>query len=99
MPRSPAVLAWALPLCCLSVACSGTNLKRPTASFRQPVVRNVTAEGFTVDFNLDLQNPNAVALPLTKTDYKVSVAGVQVVDDSAKPGGSIPANGSLPVTL
>ena len=99
MSRSPAALAWLLPLCCLSLACSGANLKKPTASFRQPGVRDVTAEGFTVDFNLDLHNPNAVALPLAKTDYKVALAGVEVFDDSAKPGGSVPANGSLPVKL
>ena len=100
MPRPPATLAWLLPLCCLSLACSGgANLQRPTASFRQPTVREVTPEGFTVDFNLDLQNPNAVDLPLAGTDYKVSLAGVKVVDDTAKPGGSVPANGSAPVTL
>ena len=100
MSRSPAALAWLLPLCCLSLACSGSNnLQKPTASFRPPAVRDVTPEGFTVDFNLDLHNPNAVALPLTRTDYKVALAGVEVFDDSANPGGSIPANGSLPVKL
>jgi LEA14-like dessication related protein len=84
----------------LSAACSSASLKKPTAEFRSANVRDVTAEGFTVDFNVDLDNPNAVALPLAEADYELALAGVRVAEGDAKPDeATIPANGSRSVTL
>jgi LEA14-like dessication related protein len=66
-------------------------------------VKGVDANGFTMNFNVDLKNPNAMALPLTAADYKLGLAGMNVLDGKAKPEGSIPAGGSrsivLPVTM
>jgi LEA14-like dessication related protein len=86
-----------LPLCFLSLACSA--IRRPTASFRSMAVQNVDSEGFTMNFDLMLNNPNAVSLPLSNADYKLSFAGIKVLDGQAKPEGSIPANGSLALQL
>lgn len=93
----PFRFALLLPLCCLGLACSA--VQKPTAAFRSADVRDVTAEGFTVDFNLDVNNPNPVAVPLTSADYKLSLGGAKVIDDTVDPGASLPANGTLPVTL
>jgi len=63
----------------------------------------VDANGFTMNFSVDLKNPNTMALPLTAADYKLGLAGMNVLDGKAKPEGSIPAGGSksivLPVTM
>src|SRR5207237_2752704 len=60
---------------------------------------DVTAEGFTMKFDVDVANPNAVALPLSAADYKLGLGGVGVLEGKAKPGGDLPANGSRRVAL
>ena len=95
--RTAAKFVWLLPLCSLCVACS--SVQRPTASIRSANLGDVTARGFVLNFDLDLQNPNSVPLPLGDADYALSLGGVKVIDDTAKPEGSIPANGSLGVRL
>ena len=85
------------PLILMSLACS--SVQRPTASLRSAEVGAVNTEGFTVNFDLDVTNPNAVALPLTDADYALSLGGVKVVNDKVNPGGSVPAGGSTGVTI
>jgi LEA14-like dessication related protein len=84
-------------MCLLSLACS--QVQKPTASLRSADVGAVTTDGFTANFAIDLHNPNAFELPLTDADYALSFGGVQVTKDTVKPGGSIPAKGSAPVTI
>lgn len=90
---------WVALACVASLGCSSLNLQKPTADFRSANIRNVSAQGFTVDFDVNLTNPNAVTIPLAAADYKLAFGGVQVVDNSVKPGESLPANGSTHVTL
>ena len=98
---SPAARPFALVLlCALAFGCSTVSgLKRPTASVTGMALGEVDAEGFTMNFGVDVFNPNAVALPLLATDYELGVGGVGVLGGKAKPGGTIPANGSRGVTL
>jgi LEA14-like dessication related protein len=92
-----------LPLCFLALACAPASLQKPTARFESASVGEVTPQGFRVNFGVALTNPNAFAVPLTSADYKLSLGGQQVIDDSYKAKESIPANGTarmtLPVTL
>src|SRR5688500_6404444 len=85
------------PLFGLSLACS--SVQKPTASLRSADVGAVNAEGFTVNFDLDVANPNAFNLPLTDADYVLTFGGVKVVDDKLSPAVSIPAGGSTGVTI
>ena len=80
-----------------SVGCS--VVQRPTAVFRDASLGEVDQNGLTLNFDLSLQNPNSVALPLSKADYGLSLAGTKVLEGTAKPEGSIPANGEFPVRL
>ena len=90
-------------LCFFAVGCAGLNVQKPTAAVTGMAVKGVDAKGFTMNFNVDLKNPNTMALPLTAADYKLDLAGMNVLDGKAKPEGSIPAGGSksivLPVTM
>src|SRR5437764_1242623 len=49
--------------------------------------------------SLNLQNPNPLALPISKADYKLGLGGVNVLEGKAKPDGTLPANGNLDVKL
>jgi hypothetical protein len=54
-----------------------------------------------MNVDVDLNNPNAVALPLTNADYSVRLGGVKVVDGAKiRPAAdSLPANGSTAVSI
>jgi LEA14-like dessication related protein len=95
--RSALLAGLLCPVFLLSLACS--SVQKPTASLRSADVAAVNAEGFTVNFDLDVANPNAFDLPLTDADYALSFGGVKVADDKLSPGGSIPAGGSTGVTI
>lgn len=85
------------------VGCSALNVQKPTATVTSMAVQDVNNTGFTMNFGVDVTNPNSQALPLTAADYKVGLSGVNVVSGTANPTSSIPAGGtesiSLPVTL
>ena len=99
MMRRIKILAALVPLIFLSLACAKLTLKQPTASFKTMNVTDVTPQGFTMAFDMDVQNPNAATLPLSGSSYQLGVGGVKLLEGKAKPTGSLPANGSLPVTL
>lgn len=86
-------------LTAVGVGCSAMNVQTPTAAITGMSVQDVNASGFTMNFGVDLKNPNTMALPLTAADYKLGLSGVKVVEGKAKPEGSIPAGGSRHVTL
>jgi LEA14-like dessication related protein len=94
-------LGLVLPLVLLSLACS--MVKRPTAKLNRMDVVDITPKGFTMSFDLDLANPNPVALPLADSEYALALGGTKVLEGKANPGGMLPANGSatikLPVTI
>ena len=82
----------------LATGC-GSAVKQPTAAVRGAKLAALDEDGLTIDFDVSVGNPNAFALPIRTARYTLGFAGVTVVNDTAKPDGSIPANGSLPVTV
>lgn len=88
-----------LLLCAVAPGCSMLNLRQPTASLRGARVADVSPQAVTAIFDLNIENPNSVALPVSAASYQLSLSGVQVLSDQTKPDGTLPANGSLPVTL
>ncbi len=88
-----------LPLFLLSFGCSALNFQKPSATIKGMQLQNVTAQGFTMNFDVDVNNPNAVELPLTAGDYKIGVYGSQIVEGKVKPEGAVPSHGSRSVNV
>jgi LEA14-like dessication related protein len=88
--------AW---LCLVAGGCAALNVQKPTAAVTGMTVQGVDANGFTLNFAVDVTNPNSFSLPVSAADYQLGVGGTGVLDGKAKPSGSIPANGTLGVTL
>jgi LEA14-like dessication related protein len=86
-------------LCTFGVGCAALNIQKPTALITGMNVENVNSSGFTMNFRVDLKNPNSVALPLTAADYKLGLGGVSVAEGKANPEGAIPAGGTKSITL
>ena len=85
--------------CFLGGGCAALNVQKPTAAVTGMAVRGVDADGFTLDFAVDVTNPNGFALPVSAADYQLGIGGVAVLDGEASPDRSIPARGTLGVTL
>ena len=99
MPR-PATLVFLFVCCALAPGCASlSNVRKPTASVTAMTLGGVDAHGFTMNFGVNVANPNAVALPLAGTDYKLGIGGVGVLGGKTKSQGKIPANGSREVTV
>jgi LEA14-like dessication related protein len=92
-------LIFLLATCLMATGCASLNIQQPTAEVTGMSVQNVDANGFTMNFGVDVKNPNSVALPLTSADYKVSLSGTNVLDGKANLQGSLPANGTKSITL
>jgi len=67
---------------------------------RGVTVGGVSTSGLVLSVDVDVKNPNSIALPVTDADYSLSLGGVKVIDGAKiKPEGSIPANGSRVITV
>ena len=98
MVRHPSLYAVLLGLLTLAAGC--TAPQKPTATFRGMEVADVTPRGFTMNVDLDVQNPNAFALPLERAEYTLSLAGATLVEQGkVEPRGRIPAQGTETVRL
>src|SRR5437868_14142647 len=94
----------ALVLC--SVAVCGCSLlqtvaqrREPTLSFKDASLSDVTFAGATVNLTFTVENPNPVGISLAESDYKLSVAGKQLVAGKPPAGLHVPASGSAELTL
>jgi len=81
----------------LLVGCG--SVQKPSATFRSADVGSATSKGVQLSFGIDVSNPNSFELPISGASYKLGLGDVPVLDDTAKPSASIPAKGSLPVTI
>ena len=50
--------------CTFGTGCAGL-IQQPTATFKSAELRNPAADGVTVDFHVDVANPNPVSVPLS----------------------------------
>src|SRR5581483_5068151 len=66
-------------------------VQAPTAQVQSMNVNTVDADGFTMDFGVDVANPNSVSLPVANADYELSLALTKLTKGSVAPKASIPA--------
>jgi LEA14-like dessication related protein len=78
---------------------AASGFQKPSLSFKDASLSDVTLSGATVNLVFTVTNPNDAALSLAETDYKFSLEGKQVVAGKPPAGIRIPAKGSSDVTL
>src|SRR2546423_15629072 len=98
MKRRLALLC-AAALCACSLLRGVADFREPSVSFKDASLSDVTLGGATVNLTLTVHNPNAQGLSLAETDYKLSVAGKQLVAGKPAAGLRIPGGGSSGVVL
>jgi LEA14-like dessication related protein len=86
--------------CALAAGCSSlAGVQKPSASVTSMNLGQVDSQGFTMNFGVNVANPNSIALPLAGTDYKLGLGGVSVLSGKTNAQGTIPAKGSRDVTV
>ncbi len=87
----------------LSTGCAQMAMEKPTAKIAKMSVQDINSSGFTMNFGVDVHNPNSKALPVKAADYQLMLSGTKVLEGKAKPESAIPAGGAaqiqVPVTL
>lgn len=90
---------WVISLVALWCVVGCGSVQRPTASVKGMSLGEVTAGGFTMNFDVALHNPNGVALPVGDVKYGLQLAERDLLQGDVKPEQSIPAQGDLAVTV
>src|SRR3989442_2174523 len=98
-PMKRLALLCAAGLCACSLLRGVADFREPSVSFKDASLSDVSLAGATVNLTLTVNNPNAQGLSLAETDYKLSVAGKQLVAGKPAAGLRIPAGGSSEVVL
>lgn len=88
----------------LSGGCSSlqnvlSSVDKPTARIVGARLADLTMDGVTIDFDVEVSNPYGVALPLTDMAYQLSSSDATFVSGSVQPDRAIPAQGRGRVTV
>ena len=81
----------------LSAGCS--VLEKPSARLLGVAIGDVSLDAATLTFDVEVENPYSVALPLTDIDYNVTSLENTLFVGEAALEGSIPAHGTKAVKL
>ncbi|HYV64751.1 MAG TPA: LEA type 2 family protein [Myxococcales bacterium] len=98
-------MKWLAGLCCAAVLCACAVLRgvadfrEPSLSFKDASLSDVSLAGATVNLTLTVHNPNPQGISLAETDYKLSVAGKQLVAGNPAGPVRIEGGGSSDVVL
>ncbi|NUM36884.1 MAG: LEA type 2 family protein [Candidatus Brocadiae bacterium] len=88
-----------LMICVACLFCGCSSFSKPSASIADVSIQNLSLEKITLGFDVDIQNPYLVALPLSNLKYSLSSGNNPFLSGDAKVQGTVPANGSKIVTV
>ena len=86
-------------LCACATLRGVADFREPSLSFKDASLSDVSLAGATVNLTLTVHNPNAQGISLAETDYKLSVAGKQLVAGNPVGGVQIAGGTSSDVVL
>jgi LEA14-like dessication related protein len=92
-------LLCAAALCACSLVQGVTDFREPSVDFKDASLSDVSLAGATVNLTLTVHNPNRQGISLAESDYKLSIAGKQLVAGKPAAGLRIAAGGSSDVVL
>ncbi len=84
---------------CQSLSDALGGLDRPSARIANASVGDLSLDGATLLFEVDVSNPYGVPLPLASMKYGLASGGRQVLDGGSELSGVVPAYGSRTIAL
>lgn len=78
---------------------SDDNLQRPTSSVSDVWLEEQTPRGVRLMVRVEVDNPNDIPLPVTKTDFSLTVKDVGTFEFADQPPVALPPNGTQTIEL
>lgn len=75
------------------------NMSKPTASVKGVALQDLDLNGLTLGFDIEVNNPYSVPLPLTNLSYQLSSDSQQILSGNATQSSSIAAKSSRIINL
>lgn len=75
------------------------DMDKPSARVTGANLQNLTVDGATLAFDIEIGNPYDVPLPLVNLDYGLSSGGANFLSGKANVQGSVPAKGKRTITV
>lgn len=104
--RTPLLPLLLVAMALLVVGCQGNKTKGESGEVKSPTARVVgaklistTEHGSRIDVMVELENPNAIPLPLIETRYSFTAAGDAASRGRDNPNRTLPAKGKQTVTV
>ena len=100
-PKLATALA-VLPLLGVLAGCGALdalNLRRPSARIAGVRLQDINLSSATLLFDVEVENPYSVPLPLVNIDYGLASGGTQFLSGKADMQGTVPAQGKKTVSL
>ena len=80
-------------------ALDALNLQKPTARVVGVRLEDIDIQALTLAFDIELENPYSVPLPLTNLDYALASKGEPFLSGEAPLQGTVPARGAKTLSL
>ncbi len=78
---------------------SALTMQKPKAALKGMKLENISLDSASLLFDVDIENPYAVDLPMTNIDYDVTSNTSKLFSGKADVAGTVPAKGAKTVTL
>ncbi|MEO8163870.1 MAG: LEA type 2 family protein, partial [Betaproteobacteria bacterium] len=75
------------------------GVQKPSARVIGASIRGLSLENIVLLFDVEVENPYAVSLPLIDLGYTLTSGGSKFLEGTVKPSGSIPAHGKQVIQL
>jgi LEA14-like dessication related protein len=95
----PVLALLALSGCAMLQSVLGGTFQRPTLTYESFSAESFDLDGVTVVLHYRVDNPNDVALDLTRLAFRLEVEGKQIVEGELPKGLKLAANGASPLPV
>lgn len=82
-----------------SCAALKKHVSKPSVAYQDYKLTNVSLQDASVNFYLQLNNPNPVAIPVKNISYAIRLHNRDLLQGKIQPNTRIPANGSTQITI
>jgi len=95
MPSAASLRQSVALLLALALAATGCAVIRPEVALQDASLAGISTEKLDVTLDLSMENPNDIALPIDRLEWKLSLFGLDFADGIARIGKELPALGTL----
>jgi LEA14-like dessication related protein len=93
------VVLGALESGCTNLLHTGPSVQKPQVEVKSVSMEAFSLRGVSGQMELQVANPNPVALPLSYVEWEIAIAGDRAVSGHFDVPANLPANGNAPISV